>query len=151
MGFWPQAYILRKGVLKMEETTRVQELHAKFDIYYPFISEKVTEYREYSNTELLVKLDDGRSVIYDDFDGTIRYLITDEDVTEEQFKKEVSVRISRLLLKKGMTQCDLAEASGLSQSTISSYITRRQVPSAYNLYKIARALECSVEDLQYNV
>ena len=48
-----------------------------------------------------------------------------------------------------ITQEELAEKVGTSQTMITRYVTGRCVPSVVMLAKIARALRCSVDDLLY--
>ena len=48
---------------------------------------------------------------------------------------------------RGMSQAELAEATGLSQSAISRFERGAYNPSLPNMRSIARALNCSVGDL----
>jgi transcriptional regulator with XRE-family HTH domain len=52
-----------------------------------------------------------------------------------------------LLDKEGMTQRELAEATGLSEGTISSYINKRKIPGIKAIINMAYVLECSIDDL----
>lgn len=54
--------------------------------------------------------------------------------------RSVTNNISRLLLQKKMTQKELAQASGITESAISHYVKGDRVPRGVNLRKIARAL-----------
>ena len=46
-----------------------------------------------------------------------------------------------------MTQRDLAEAAGLSEATISSYLHKQKMPGMRAIINLAYALDCSVDDL----
>lgn len=46
-----------------------------------------------------------------------------------------------------MTQRDLAKETGLSESTISKYINKAQMPGVKGLLNIAYALDCNLDDL----
>lgn len=46
-----------------------------------------------------------------------------------------------------MTQRDLAEEAGLSESTISQYINKRKIPSLRAIINLSYALDCSVDEL----
>lgn len=51
-------------------------------------------------------------------------------------------------LQKGWTQTELADRSGVSQSTISQIESgKREYPNVFNIRKIAKALEISIEEL----
>ena len=45
------------------------------------------------------------------------------------------------------TQRDIARAAGISDTTLSSYMSRVRKPSAGSLVKLARALDIPVQDL----
>lgn len=47
----------------------------------------------------------------------------------------------------GMTQRELADASGLDESVISRYLRGRVMPSTRCLVNIAYALDCDIQDL----
>ena len=49
--------------------------------------------------------------------------------------------------RKWMTQADLARGTGLSQVSICRYESGEREPSIGILQKIARFLECSIDDL----
>lgn len=55
--------------------------------------------------------------------------------------------IALWLEKRGKTQRELADEVGATTVSISRYISGSRVPSGPLLYKIARALRCSVEEL----
>lgn len=65
---------------------------------------------------------------------------------EQEFRKEVGIRIRRMMRRKGMSQGDLAAATRISEQTISKYITGKVTPSSYNMNKIAIVLGCTLED-----
>ena len=48
-----------------------------------------------------------------------------------------------------MTQRELAEETGLSESTISKYIKKQQLPGIKAIINISEALDCSIDDLVY--
>lgn len=59
----------------------------------------------------------------------------------------LSSKLDKLLKENGLSQKDLAEMTGLTQSAISHYIKGDRVPRGDNLFKIAEALWVSVDDL----
>lgn len=52
-----------------------------------------------------------------------------------------------LLDKENMSQRELADATGLSEATISNYIHKRQLPGIKAIVNIAYVLNCSIDDL----
>ena len=97
------------------------QLYENLKLYWPFVQDLALSYEEISDYEIMVKLSDGRIVLYDDFDHTLRRLPTNsESMTDEEFKQEFSTRLKRIMYRKGVTQLDLAERTGISQPQISS-------------------------------
>lgn len=60
-----------------------------------------------------------------------------------------SVRLETIMEEKEFTQSRLAKETGLSISAIHKYLNGCSSPSAYNIYLIANALDCTVGDLAY--
>ena len=129
----------------MDET-----LLRNFKEQFPRFAENAIEYREKGPFELVVKLNNGRVISYYDTEHGIRRLPSDDShLTEEECREEFGIRLCRIMYYKGVTQKELSEMTGITQSNISNYITGRQTPSFYNVDKIARALDCSIEELRY--
>lgn len=55
--------------------------------------------------------------------------------------------LASMLYDARYTQRDLAEMSGLSESSISNYIHKRKMPSVKAIINIAYALDCNINDL----
>lgn len=53
----------------------------------------------------------------------------------------------QLLRERGMTQKDLADITGLTQSAVSHYIKGDRMPRGDSLFRIAEALHISVNEL----
>lgn len=118
--------------------------------YFPMDWERTIKYWKNSEYELCIKRDDGEIFIYDYADKSIRRMSPNvENITEETFKKEFGIRLSRLMWNKGLTQEELAKRTGMTQSQLSGYITGRVVPSFYKVCKIAEVLGCSTDRLWF--
>ena len=99
---------------------------------------------------LIIKLKNGTTWLYDSLDNYMRKLPDDSnDQSEEEFKAEFGMRLQRKMMYRRMTQTDLANATGIPQQQISKYIRGYRVPTFYNLDKIARALDCTIDELRY--
>jgi DNA-binding XRE family transcriptional regulator len=110
----------------------------------------MVDYKQLTDYEVLILLDDGNKVLYDDFDKTYRMLPYDiYDLSEESYGIEFGRRLSSLMNRKGITQYDLACLTGLSQSSISGYINGKRIPSAFNCSKIIKTLHCSDDEIRY--
>jgi DNA-binding XRE family transcriptional regulator len=100
--------------------------------------------------DVLVALDDGTKVLYDDFDKTYRRLAFDIcNPSEESYGIEFGKRLSNLMYRKGITQYELARLAGISQASISGYINGKRIPSSYIRNKIISAVRCSEDEIRY--
>lgn len=119
--------------------------------YYPHIVEDAEQFFWDSPYEILIRLKNGNMVAYDDLEHTIRRLPKDSrKITEEESRNELGYRLYRMMRVKGVTQKELSEKTGISQSSISHYITGKKTPSFYNIDKIAKALDCPIDEFTYN-
>lgn len=62
-------------------------------------------------------------------------------------EREITNRIIELLSEHKMTQKELAQVAGLTESAISHYVKGDRVPRGANLIKIARALGTTTDYL----
>lgn len=60
---------------------------------------------------------------------------------------EWKCNIGKYVAIKGITQRQLAEAIGATEVSVSRYISGDRIPKAPTCIKIAKVLDCSVEDL----
>ena len=136
----------------MEDKDTLPRVNArrKFETYFPHFGEILSE-RRIGPSETLYTLKDGRKVIYDEVDDVITvYQKHDKDMDilpEEDWKKEFARILKRTIHLSGMTQGEFADKIGISQSTISKYIKRESIPSAYVLKTMARVLKLDLDYL----
>lgn len=126
-----------------------QYLYKAFEMYWPNIARDTVECYEVGPDELIAKLKDGRVFSYYNLHTTIRQLPTDdESLDEARCRYEFGLRLYRILERKGISQRELSERTGITQANISNYINGKVTPSFYVTDKIARAIGCSTEDLR---
>ena len=127
-----------------------QRMYENFKSRFPLIAEQVVSHRNVSPYEIEVTLDDGGVFMYDELYKTIRRLPRDcDNMTEEECRKEFGMRLRSLMFRRNIDQVLLSKMTGISQPAISNYVNGKTSPSFYSLDKIARALECSIEELRY--
>ena len=68
-------------------------------------------------------------------------------MTREEWKNIFADNLISALEERGMTQRDLAEDSGVAASTISDYISKRQMPNIAAAINIAYALDMDITEL----
>ena len=121
-----------------------------FKRYYPRLYAEAVEFIGCDWDELIILLDDGTRLLYDDHEHSFRAIPTDyNELSEEECRREFGRRLYKILRVKGVTQTELAEMTGIPGPMISNYIRGKRSPSFYKVDKIAKALQCSIEDLRY--
>jgi len=69
-------------------------------------------------------------------------------MTEQEWKNEFARRLRRIAYRnKKYNQRELAEASGINEVTVSRYYNGLRSPSSDNLIKLAKALDCTIDEL----
>ena len=68
-------------------------------------------------------------------------------MTETQWLEIFGDNLKDMIDGTGYSQKDLAEDTGLAESTISRYISKKQMPCIRALINIAYVLDCSLDDL----
>lgn len=69
------------------------------------------------------------------------------DMKKNEWMEYFSFALKARMEYLEMTQNELAKRSGVSQFAIWTYLNCRNIPSAYNLSRLATALICSPNDL----
>ena len=111
-----------------------------FNLYNKTLSKIAVNYEMLDCANLLVTLDDGRRVIYNDTSTGSRILSDRNNFTDDEYKRELGYRLYYLMRRKFITGKELSEMTGISEHTISTYVCEKTIPSAANLERIANAL-----------
>jgi DNA-binding Xre family transcriptional regulator len=121
-----------------------------FKRYFPLIAADVVDVVNRTDTFVEVEVQNGIRLIYDDIDNTIRTLPIDSSgMSEDECRREFGIRLRRLMYIKGITEDELSERTGITQPRLSGYIRGQNSPSFYKVDKIAKALDCSVDEFRY--
>lgn len=100
--------------------------------------------------DLFMKFKNGKKAVFDTFEYTstaMRY--GTNDLTDEQYKKEFSVILRKLMRRRFVSQEELAKRVGTTQQMISRYVNGDSFPSFPMMIKLAKALRCTVDDFYY--
>ncbi len=128
-------------------------IYEEFTNQYTDIAENVVNWYPSGQSEITIKLKDGRYCVYDfmhKYNLRIRQkndIDSQDSNNEEEWRTKLSKNLRRKLYNTATNQDMLAMKTGISEHTISKYVRGKSTPTAYNLYKIARALNCSVTEL----
>lgn len=130
----------------MSEESRALEL---FDLHFPLIAEKTIRCKDVGFNTFVMSLNDGRQFLFDAWECTIRRLPRNSnDISEDECKHELGMRLRHIMLCRGMSEQELSEKTGIHVVVLSRYINGKTTPSFYNIDKIAKALKCSIDDFR---
>jgi DNA-binding Xre family transcriptional regulator len=121
-----------------------------FKQYFPVVAEDAVDWYPSGRHEITIKLIDQSKVAYNFVNKTMRNIPSLDDGIirpENEWRRTFGSRLYDILCVKGWSQETLSSRSGISVVTISNYIRGKSIPSAYNLATIARALDCSINEL----
>lgn len=128
-----------------------EPIFKEMEMYFPFLVEQMVDWYPSGQMEVTVKLRDGRKIAYSSITKGIRTVRdlneTLDDVDEEHWRDAFRIRLYKKLYMTNMTQEDLAEKSGVSSRMISRYMLGRATPSGHTIYRLAKALGCTVSEL----
>lgn len=126
----------------------VDEIRNDFNDYFPSFSRRTVDFYRSGRFEITVIFDDGRKAYYNYLTKNIRIIhLRSDEYSEESWKHQFAITLTRKLADKQMTKRELSDATGISQMSLSNYTNEKSIPSAYAITRIADALECSVSEL----
>lgn len=125
-----------------------QTLYSDFLEYTGVDPDEIDNLEQLSVTELLATMKDGTRYVFDRADRpTVRRLNDDlVNMTDEEMGIDFCARFDSLLRHRGHTLRTLAEATGISNQTLSRYARGLTEPRMSDLRKMARALKCTLND-----
>lgn len=68
-------------------------------------------------------------------------------MTQEEFKKMFAKNLRRVMIERGKTQADICMGIGVSQPTVSTWMTAKKVPRMETLDALCEYLDCQRSDL----
>ena len=126
-----------------EETEKLRDiasLYVRFNYDDPEIESWIT-----MPNVLAVRLRDGSIDYYYDLDRSVRSCAYRG--TSKSWAREIGERIKYWIRWKGIYQYEISELTGISEVMLSHYIYGDNVPNGYALWRIAEALDISLDDL----
>lgn len=138
----------------MYEVTRINsaEFNIKYFIdHHPMIKEdEIESYMYVSPYDIFIKFKDGRKFIYDQNENYLRPVYyKNNNLTEEEFKKEFSYRLRTYMARHFITQEFMAEKLNTTQVMFSRYCKGLVIPSLYRIQIIADILHYPLESFFY--
>lgn len=115
---------------------------------YADIFNNASDFRFTRASEVIIIMNDGVRLVYNDMDKTVRELPSADTLSKDQCVREFGFRLRSIMHQKGVTQAELAVRTGMPQTSLSRYVNGKHEPGLYNVDRIATALGCSVDDLR---
>lgn len=129
----------------VENSESGETMLENFKRYFQSFADQVESYEVYDSFEIIVTLNDGSQILYDDFDRAIDFISMFNE--EEDQRRRFGYRLRKMTRLKGMTQDELAKQTGISKNMLSMYMRGLSVPTLFKASKIAEVLGCTIEDL----
>lgn len=124
----------------------------RFERYYPELVEHTVGYFDGDYFDLVIDLDNGKRYAYNTVTEMLRIVLYNRYmITQEDYMREFSRRLKLIMLIRGVTQVELSHRTDIAQPMINNYVNGRNCPSVYTAYKLAMALNCSVDDFTSNL
>lgn len=120
-------------------------LYENYKLYFPLIAKHSVSWKQTDLFELEINNEDGSIDIYNDMDYSLGRKI--DTCTDIGWKKEFARRLRKKIAMRGLTQATLGEMTGIGQPLLSLYTQGKSLPSAQKVSALAKALNCSVNDL----
>lgn len=132
------------------ESNLMDEYMHQVYLYFPDLLGKVIHAREYVQFMLLLETNTKYDYFYNITNNVLIQIPKDDkNLDKDSFRRIFGVLLRRALECSGLTQEELSEKTGIPQPNISDYLYGKHFPSFYQIDKMAKAMNCSVEDLRY--
>lgn len=132
------------------ESNLMDEYMHQVYLYFPDLLGEVVHAREYIQFMLLLETNTKYDYFYNITNNVLIPIPKDDkNLDKDSFRRIFGVLLRRALECSGLTQEELSEKTGIPQPNISDYLYGKHFPSFYQIDKMAKAMNCSVEDLRY--
>lgn len=121
--------------------------------YYPTVEEDTVDWYPSGQWSITVRLKNGKKYKYNYMSNEFMRVCDYDEYEmpeEKQWRINFAVALNNRLKMIGMMQTELARRTGISKAAITKYTLGIASPSAYNLAKIVRVLNCTYEELMDN-
>lgn len=120
-------------------------------LYFPHIYNKMIEWKPSGPMQLIITVEGGKRYEYNSITGYVHRMPELEDSSfyedENRWRQEFKYKFNKIMTNRNYQYKDLAEMSGISAQTISSYATGKSTPKLFVVMRLARALGCDISEL----
>ena len=120
----------------------------QFELYYPEYYQQTVDWWASGRLSITVMLENGDVFEFNRMDNTIRRIQPDNcNVDDKTLSKGLGRNIQKFILLRGISQNELASRLGITDAMLSRYIHGTSMPSAGKLFRIAKLLGCTQDEL----
>lgn len=119
-----------------------------FKMMFPWAAEQAVTCYGISQDEIVVRLNDGTAMVWNDLRQCGRSIQAAED-NEEVWRRRFGKRLRDLIMARGgnTNYQDFADAIGVSRVMLSRYMNGHATPGYFIIKKMAHMLGCPVSEL----
>ena len=125
----------------------IMDIYDRYARMYPTFAEKTTGWSSIGLDEIEVMLTDRTRIIYDDIEQVLIFPNRGELSDKEVWAREFGRRLRKRLYFRGISQAEVAKHCGVSQPTVSKWLTGKTIPDVYKLTTLAELLGCTSADI----
>ena len=111
-----------------------------FKSYYPTYYEMLSEFKKIDTDLMRVKLSDGRIGYFNTLSYELRFVYAPGFTYERAWHYAFKVLLNHRMNRKYMSQSELSNITGISQGSISGYLSGKKMPSTITIARLAKAL-----------
>lgn len=119
--------------------------------YYGGDGHDIVRWEPYEKLMICVYYDNGNKAYYDGGDGTVKNVgrrqADVEFIDDELYARRFAWKLRSAINASPLSRAEICQRTGISNASLSGYISGRTMPNVIFIHKLAKVLKCPVEDL----
>lgn len=119
--------------------------------YYGGDGHDIVKWEPYDKFMVCIYYDNGNKAFYDATTNSVKNIGRRREdvefVDDELYAQRFAWRLKSAINSTTLSRAEICERTGISNASLTGYLTGRTMPSANKIYKLAKVLRCSAEDL----
>lgn len=121
-----------------------------FMLYCPFNNVEVVDQESIGDYDTIFKLSNGERILFDTLSKGVKWLRPhekNEELTDDEWHKEFRRKLRKKITLSRLSQKELACVLGVSENTISNYVTGKRYPNIQVFMKMCKTFKCTMDEL----
>lgn len=119
--------------------------------YYGGDGHDIIRWEPYDKLMICIYYDNGNKAYYDAVGGVVKNVGRRQEgvrfVDDELIMRRFAWRLRSAINASSLSRAEICELTGISNGSLSGYLSGRTVPNLLFVYKLAIVLDCPLEDL----